>query len=194
MHSLPVALGLQVLRGAATLVVDVLAITALQRSVSSEVIGRVLGIFFTLIIAAIALGTLVAPALTSTAGLNAALWTVAVAPSLLGLLAYPALARLDREAQTRVAALESAIAALDSLDLFADADRPLLERLATASSEIDVGPGEVVIRKGEPADALYVILDGRVRRAPTASPCGRSGAAATSARSACSSASPGPPP
>ncbi len=47
------AFAIQVVRGAGTLVVDVLAITALQRSLPPDLLGRVFGAFFTLVLSAI---------------------------------------------------------------------------------------------------------------------------------------------
>jgi hypothetical protein len=51
-----VAFAVEVLRGASTLVVDVLAITALQRAVPSDQLARVFGVFFAFVLGAIALG------------------------------------------------------------------------------------------------------------------------------------------
>ena len=48
-------------RGSSTLVVDVLAITALQRAVASDQLARVFGVFFAFVLGAIALGTVLTP-------------------------------------------------------------------------------------------------------------------------------------
>ena len=50
-HSPWIAFLLEVIRGAGTIVVDVLAITALQRLVSPDVVARVFGVFFALVLA-----------------------------------------------------------------------------------------------------------------------------------------------
>jgi hypothetical protein len=60
-HQPGVAFGLQVVRGAGTLVVDTLAITALQRSAPKEMVARVFGAFFALTYGALSLGALIRP-------------------------------------------------------------------------------------------------------------------------------------
>ena len=96
-----VAVVVQVVRGAGTLVVDVLAVTALQRAVAPDVTARVFGVFWALILGAIALGALVAPVVVAVLGLEGAIVALAVAPALLALLALPELARMDRAAAAR---------------------------------------------------------------------------------------------
>ena len=59
-HSPVVAAAIEAVRGGGTLVVDVLAITMLQRSLPQEMIARVFGAFFTLVLGAICLGSLTA--------------------------------------------------------------------------------------------------------------------------------------
>jgi CRP-like cAMP-binding protein len=48
------------------------------------------------------------------------------------------------------------------LDLFAAAPRAALEQLARSCEEVSLAAGEVVIREGDVANALYVIVDGEV--------------------------------
>jgi predicted MFS family arabinose efflux permease len=161
-HSPGVAFALQVVRGAGTLVVDVLAITALQRAVAPDLIARVFGVFFALILGAISLGALLAPPLVHGPGLHAALYVMGFGPVALGLLGYPALVRIDRAAAAGVAELAPRVAVLEQLGIFAAATRPVLERLAASLSEITVPAGTAIVREGEEADALYVLVSGRV--------------------------------
>ena len=157
-----VAFAIQVVRGAGTLVVDVLAITALQRSVADDVVARVFGVFFAFVLGAIALGALIAPPVVSLLGLETALVVFAVGPVALALLGLPSLIGLDRTAQARVAELAPRIAVLERLGIFAAASRPVLERLGAALREVDVAPGTAIIREGEDADDLYVLVSGKV--------------------------------
>ena len=161
-HAPALAFAIQVVRGGATLVVDVLAVTALQRAVSSEQVARVFGVFFALILGAISIGALITPGLIDGLGLNATLAVLAVAPALLGLAGYPLLAALDREAAGRLAQLAPRIAVLERLSIFAAASRATLERLAAAAEEVHLPLGEAIVREGEPADAIFVLVDGRV--------------------------------
>lgn len=153
----------EVLRGASTLVVDVLAITALQRSVSSEKLARVFGVFFALMMGSISLGTLITPPIVSGLGLDGALLAVAFGTFALGLLGFPSLARIDSETAARADELAPRIAVLEGLDIFAAATRPVLERLAAAATEVAFPVGTAIVREGEEADALYVLLTGQVR-------------------------------
>jgi CRP-like cAMP-binding protein len=162
-HSPGVAFALQVVRGGGTLVVDVMAITALQRAVAPDLLARVFGVFFAVILAAISLGALLAPPLVHGPGLHTALFVMGFAPVGLGLLGYPALVRIDRAAAARVAELEPRVAVLEGLGIFAAASRPVLERLAASVSEVSVPAGTAIVTEGEQADAFYVLVSGRVR-------------------------------
>jgi MFS family permease len=159
-HTPVLAFAVQILRGAATLVVDVLAVIALQRGVPSDRLARVFGIFWALILGAIALGTLITPLIVSALGLNGGLLVMAFVPAALGTLGYPALARLDRDARARLAELAPRIAVLQRLGIFASASQAVLERLASASTEVTFPAGTAIVREGDAADALYVLLDG----------------------------------
>ena len=162
-HSPALAFIVQVLRGGATLVVDVLAVTALQRAVPSDQLARVFGVFFAFILGAISLGTLITPPLVSWLGLDGGLLVMAFAPSLLGLLGYPALLAIDRETVATAERLAPRVAVLEQLEIFATASRPVLERLAAPATAVSVAAGTVIIRESDPADALYVLLGGKVR-------------------------------
>ncbi len=161
-HSIALAVVVQIVRGGATLIVDVLAVTSLQRAVPADQLARVFGVFFAFILGAIALGTLITPPIISALGLNGALLTMAFAPSLLGLLAYPELLRIDRQTAERADLLAGRVAVLERLDIFAAASRTVLERLASAAAEVKFGPGKEIVCEGEPADALYVLVEGEV--------------------------------
>jgi hypothetical protein len=161
-HAPALAFAIQVVRGGATLVVDVLAITALQRSVSSELMARVFGVFFALVLAAISIGAVITPPIVDRLGLDAALVVLAVAPTLLGLAGYPVLTALDHQAAGLLAQLAPRIVVLERLSIFAGAGRAALERLAAAAEEVDVPAGEAIIREGEPAEAIFVLVEGLV--------------------------------
>ena len=156
------AFGIQGVRGAGTLVVDVLAVTALQRSLPPDLLGRVFGAFFTAVLAAISLGALVTPLVIATAGLDVSLWLAGGLLPALCLLGVPWLRRMDDANVASVAALEPRVAALGRVGIFAEAGRPVLERLAGTSVEQDVPAGTVVIREGAEADAFYLLLEGEM--------------------------------
>ena len=152
----------QVLRGAGTLIVDVIAMTALQRAIAPEVTARVFGVFWALIVGAIALGALIAPAVVAVLGLEEAIVVLAVVPALAGLAAYPALARMDSAAAAQTAVYARRAGVLEATALFAAAPRPVLERLAAETRDITATAGETLIHEGDRADALYILRTGVV--------------------------------
>ena len=54
-------------------------------------------------------------------------------------------------------------AALRKIAVFADLREDQLQWFASSGEELRLAPGDIVIREGDPADALVVILDGEVR-------------------------------
>lgn len=161
-HSPWIAFLLEVVRGGGTIVVDVLAITALQRLVSPDVVARVFGVFFALVLAAISLGALLMPILLGSVGLNTTLLIMGFAIPALSLAAYPWIRVLDIRAQRELSAIEPRIAALQALDIFAGATRAALERLARSAVEETAESGTVLIREGAEADDFFVLTAGEV--------------------------------
>jgi len=162
-HSAVLAFLLQILRGGSTLVVDVLAVTALQRAVSPDRLARVFGVFFALVLGAISLGALLTPIVVHAWGLNGGLWTMAAGPAAIALAGFPALLSIDRQTAARARQLEPRVALLDGLGLFTGATRPILERLAGAAEDVAFAAGAAIVREGDTADALYVLAEGSVQ-------------------------------
>ena len=100
-----------------------LAVTALQRAVPSDQLARVFGVFFAFVLSAIALGTVITPAVVSALGLNGALLDHgARRRRCWRLLGYPALLAIDRQTAGRCAdALAPRVALLEKLGIFATA-------------------------------------------------------------------------
>jgi CRP-like cAMP-binding protein len=161
-HAPWIAFLVEVVRGAGTIVVDVLAVTALQRLVKPDVVARVFGVFFALVLAAVSLGALLMPILLGTIGLTATLLVMGFAIPLAGVAAYPWLRALDSRALGALSVIEPRIAALQGLDIFIGAPRTALERLARSATEASVAPGTVLIREGAPADDFFVLTEGEV--------------------------------
>jgi MFS family permease len=161
-HAPTVAFMLQIVRGAGTLVVDVLAITALQRVLAPNLVARVFGVFDSVTIGAIGLGTLLTPPVVDLIGLDGALLAAGLVFPVFALGAYPTLRRLDVRAQARIAGLEPRLAALEQVAIFGSASRTALERLAADAREVGVPAGSAIVREGQPADAFYVLIEGSV--------------------------------
>jgi MFS family permease len=157
-----VAFGFQVIRGGAVLVVDVLAMTALQRALPSDLISRVFGAILTLGIGAMVAGAAIAPVLLARLGLEGTLLAVGLGIPVLVVLSLPWWTRMDREAVVRLAELAPRLRALEAMGIFSQASPTVLERLAAAAEDVDLPAGTVVVHEGDPADALYVLVAGEV--------------------------------
>jgi MFS family permease len=157
-----VAAVLQVAAGAGMVIVDVLAVTALQRDLPREVLSRVFGVFETLVLAGILAASLGTSLLIRATDLRTTLLVVGLGVSGISVLGMGPLLRADRKAAAGLALLRPKIAMLEVLDLFASASRQTLEQLARACTEQRVETGDVVVREGETADALYVLVEGEV--------------------------------
>ena len=161
--SLPaVAFVLQVISGIGMIIVDVLALTALQRDLPGEVLSRVLGVFDTLVLGAIVAASFAASFLYSATGdsLDTVLVAIGVFFPAVALLGLPVLMKADRRMASEITALAPRIELLARLDLFSGAPRPVLERLAAAAEEQQLPARKLLIREGDPADALWILVDG----------------------------------
>jgi signal transduction histidine kinase len=54
-------------------------------------------------------------------------------------------------------------AALRQIEIFSDLREDQLQWFATSSEQILLSPGDVLLREGDPADALFVLLEGQIR-------------------------------
>ncbi len=161
-HSPAVACLLQVLSGAGMVIVDVLALTRLQRDLAGEVLSRVLGVFDTLVLAGILLASLAVGILLAHTDVTVALIAVGAGIPVLGLAGLPTLLRADRASAAAADRLRPRVALLSGLDLLAAADRSTLERLAAAAVEVVLPAGQVLIREGDPSDALWILERGEL--------------------------------
>ena len=161
-HSAGPAFVLQVLSGVGMVIVDVLAITALQRDLDRGSMSRVLGAFEAIMIAAILVGSFASALVLSAHGVGATLVVTGLGIPLIALLGVPLLVRGDRAAAAQVAMLAPRVELLGRLDLFASASNTALERLAKAAEERRLPAQTVVIHEGDVADVLWILVSGRL--------------------------------
>jgi MFS family permease len=160
---LRLAIGLQVVRGVGMLTVDVLAITALQRTLAPELVSRVFGVFRSFALGALVLGALVAPPLLRLVGLEVTLLLFGIGlPVGVAAASWPWARRMDLAMAPQAVALDPSVRILESLGIFAAAPRPVVERLALAATPAHAAAGQPIVQQGEPADALYVLTSGEV--------------------------------
>jgi len=172
------AFALQLISGIGMIIVDVLAMTALQRDLPRAVLGRVLGVFDALVIGAIVLASFLAATLLSLTSLTTTLIAIGTVIPGIALVFLPALLRMDRETAAVADRLRPRVELLSVLDLLTGVDRTTLERLAAQADERVAPAGTVVLEQGEDADALWILVsgsltvhaqgeDGTVRQLPT---------------------------
>jgi predicted MFS family arabinose efflux permease len=161
-HSPAVALVLLTIEGGAVIIADVIYMTMLQRILPAEVLGRVMGIMDSLLVAGILVGSLLAPLVVSLAGLEAALVIGGILLIVPGLLVLPWARAIDRATSARVSELGPRVDVLGRTRIFEAANRQTLEALASALTEERVPPATVLIREGDEPDDLFVLVSGTV--------------------------------
>ncbi len=155
--STPVALVALAVIGLGNSLVDINALTIMQRVVPDEVLARALGVLEGVLLASIGLGALLAPALIEVAGVRAALIATGLLLPALTLLGAARLRSIDRRATA-----PPALALLEGVDLLAPLPPATLQHLATVLAETRVPAGATVVREGEHGDRYYVVADGEV--------------------------------
>jgi CRP-like cAMP-binding protein len=107
---------------------------------------------------ALALGSIVAPAVVGLVGPRAALFAVGLILPVLALVAWRRLAAIDRSAPGPAAEL----ALIDSVPMLTPLSLAAKEHLATSLIPVSVSAADVVIREGEAGDRFYIVADGEL--------------------------------
>ena len=134
------------------------ALTLAQRLAGDDVMSRVFGVMESTMMASQALGALAVPVLIALVGVMPAIVVSGLALGVVVAAAAPTLIRADRLVPSRVRQLR----ALRAVPMFGPLSAPVLERLATGATTVQVAAGEAIITAGEIGDRFYVILAGEV--------------------------------
>lgn len=159
-HNAWVGAGLQAVSGAGLVVVDVLAITALQRDLPRASLGRALAATGAVALAATIVGNLGASGIIAGPGLSWTLGMIGIGFPLVALACLPALVASDRATASRVRELQPLVALIEQADLFDGATRRTLEQLASTAERRSAAPGEVLIAQDAASDALWLLESG----------------------------------
>ena len=159
---LAIALLVTLLGGAGFVACEVVAETALARVVRSEVLGRVMGVFEALSVAAMVLGAVLAPVLVARTSLRASFVVLGIATVVVTVACLAGLRRLGELSRKRAELLASRLAVIERLPITVGAPRIVLEQLASASQLCPLPPGVDVVVEGAPAHAFYAVVDGGV--------------------------------
>ena len=138
---------------------DVTARTLLQRTVDDDVLARVFGVQEGFAMAALAVGSALAPILVVTLGVDATFVLAGLSLPLVALLVLHRIRAVDRDARL---ADPTDIALLRGTPIFEPLGPASIERVARNLIHVDAEPGMVVIREGDPGDRFYVIASGEV--------------------------------
>ncbi len=157
-----IALLVTLLGGAGFVACEVVAETALARVVRSEVLGRVMGVFEALSVAAMVLGAVLAPVLISQTSLRTSFVVLGILTVVVTLACLAGLRRLGELSQRRADLLASRLEVIEQLPILIGAPRIVLEQLASASQICPLPPGVDVVAEGAPAHAFYAVVDGTV--------------------------------
>ncbi len=144
--------------GAGHSLLAVAARTLLQRSVPPHLIGRIFGVLEGLMMAGLALGALLVPALAHLGGSKLAVLGVAAVLPVAAVAGGRAVFRLD----AGIAVPVVQIALLRSLPLFAELPAPAIEGLAASLRPVQLSAGDVLIRQGDPGDGYFAIAAGEL--------------------------------
>ncbi len=130
--------------------------SAVGRLLPDHVAGRGWGALQSAGAVAAALGSLLVAPLVGWFGLQ---WTVGLVGAVCGLLPLVLWSRLRRLQET-LDAVHPLVPALQGVSLFVPLSAITVDRLARGATELAVGPGDVLVRQGDPGDAFFVVLEG----------------------------------
>ncbi len=138
-------------------IVDVNALTIMQRAVPDAVLGRALGALDGLLLGSLGIGALLAPVLIALIGPEASLVAAGLVLPVLALLTRPRLRALDRST-----AAPEATSLLRRVPMLAALPEPVVERLAREAADESFLAGMPIVREGETGDRFYVVRSGTV--------------------------------
>jgi predicted MFS family arabinose efflux permease len=144
--------------GVGNTVVDVAAVTLLQRSADDAVLGRVFGVLETVLLSALGLGSILAPLAINVLGIRAALISTGLVLPVVVVVFSRALVALDRPEP----AIAERAALLRAHPIFQPLADGTLEQLARALEPVHAVAGADVIRQGDQGDRVYVVVSGEL--------------------------------
>jgi MFS family permease len=154
----PAALILLAVVGVGVTVVDVAAVTLLQRVVADQVLARVFGVLQSIFVATIGLGAILSPLMIELFGIRGALIATGALLPVLSALLWRRLRVLDEIGLIPQRELDL----LRRVPIFRPMPGATLEHLAASLISVHVPTGEEIIRQGEPGDRFYVLAEGEV--------------------------------
>jgi len=144
--------------GIGNTLVDIAAITLLQRAVQPSIAARVFGVLEGMLVAGLAFGALLAPVLVHTIGAQAALIATGALLPILALLTWGRLRTVDAGARVD----PEVVAALRAVPFLAPLPLHALEYLGGRVAPVRLTGGEVLFRRGDGGDRFYLLREGTI--------------------------------
>ena len=155
-------IGLLVVAGAADLALHLVCSITLQRTLPPATAAGAGAAADSLTAGGLLVGSLAAPGLVAGGRLDVAAYWAAGALGLLLIVVLPNLRSVTRRTDARRLRSLDRIAALAAVAALQDASAETIERLAEAGEQVHIRRGLLVIGEGETADAVFVLLAGRL--------------------------------
>jgi MFS family permease len=153
-----VAIAMLALVGVGNTLVDVTGMTIMQRTVVDEVLARAFGVLDSLLLAGVAVGSILAPLVVAGLGARGALAATGALLPILIVVSWRQLQAMDEAAVIP----EHEVALLRAIPIFAPLPEATVEHLASRLARLRVQSGDTVIRQGDPGDRFYVVGDGEL--------------------------------
>ncbi|HEV3478955.1 MAG TPA: MFS transporter [Gaiellaceae bacterium] len=157
--------------GVGNIIMDVAALTLVQRVVPDEVLTRVLGLIEGLWVGALGLGAAAVPLLIALVDARGALLATGLLLPLIALLSRGALRSIDEAPVVD----EGRAALLRRIAVFSPLPPAALERLAASLHALRYEQGREIVTQGEPGDRFYVLTRGTVEVESDGRPIGTFG-------------------
>jgi predicted MFS family arabinose efflux permease len=154
-HEPAFAIALMAVLGVGSTIIDVSAITLMQRAVPDDVLARVFGVLGSVMLGMLGIGAIVAPALIELVGLETTLVVSGALLPALMVLTFRRVGQIDRRAE-----VPHELELLRRNPIFAPLPGPVLEQLASSLQAVHAAPGEQLVREGDRGDRFYVVARG----------------------------------
>lgn len=151
-----VAVAALIVLGSGNSIVDVSAMTLLQRAIPAAVAGRVFGLLEAMLVGGLALGSLAAPLLVSTISARGALLIAGAFLPALTLLGTRSLNAIDQGAHVP----EEQLAAIHTVAFLDVLPAQRREALAAALERVELVAGATLFTEGDVGDRFYVLTNG----------------------------------
>ncbi len=156
------ALVATVVGGMGLIACEVVVETTLARVVAPDLLGRVMGFFYSVSVASMVAGAALASVLVEATSLRTSFVIMGTAAVMVTLLSATGLRGLDTRSKARAEVLASRVALISAVPLTRGVSQVVLEELAAASQVCSLPMGVDVVVQGAPAHAFYVVVDGEV--------------------------------